>query len=702
MSGEKKLIALLGSCFCLCTLVAQPAQPERLQVFCHENESSVKRLLGALDLDKPGLEKVRLHASSNSSAAACAALLDYFKNKTVLGLTLPAPPTFLSDASAMPEAVALLEDRFTLQGVQAAQKKLPSGGLDWSYMGPRKDKEWAYLLNRHLYFDTLRDAYWKTGDPRFAACFDRHLRDWLSQNPTPFYPSWSTRWGVMGAGCRLKYSWPFAFYGFQQARDFSDETRLLMLAAIPEHAEYVRRFHSWGGNHLLAEMCGLASAAVFWPEFKRSEVWLQTAREIMEREIQAQFYQDGAYKELSNHYHVMCLRYIEQFRSLLSRAESDFSPAAIKKIEAMWDYTAYIMNPLGKGPLNNDADAEANFAAIIDLAQHYGRADWDYIARSGRYENVTGTPPPQLSRYFPWAGQAIMRDGWLPNSLWLFFDMGPMGTAHGHRDKLHIALAAHGRELLVDSGRYSYKRDAWRQYFTSSQGHNVILVNGNSQRLEQPESRAANDGYFISEGGFDFARGDFIRGFENRSQRATHRRAVLNVRGEYWVVADEISAFGKHRLDALWHFHPDATVVNENGTAVSTDMEKGNLRIMPVPAHGWKLSLARGVERPSIQGWWSESYNVKRPATAAVFSSERRAPSCFAWVLLPARGSVEFPSVTHHPSPAGWVYFSVRHGGQADQIAIRLRGDASLKTEDGATFSGELLFSRNGKRLFSR
>ena len=91
----------------------------------------------------------------------------------------------------------------------------------------------------------------------------------------------------------------------------------------------------------------------------------------------------------------------------------------------------------------------------------------------------------------------VMRSGWGKDAHWGFFDAGPHGiSGHQHYDKLHLSVAAHGRPLLVDNGRFTHRQDIWRQYFTGSYGHNVILVNGHGQHegievvVEPPRNHA--------------------------------------------------------------------------------------------------------------------------------------------------------------------------------------------------------------------
>lgn len=119
---------------------------------------------------------------------------------------------------------------------------------------------------------------------------------------------------------------------------------------------------------------------------------------------------------------------------------------------------------------------------------------------------------------------------------------------------------------------------------------------------------------------------------------AYHTRAVLYVRGEYWIVADRVlTAGGPRRLDALWHFHPDCVVkpADEGNLLYTDDAGKGNFGMLAVtaPRGGWGVELVSGRESPAPQGWYSAVFHEKVPATCAEFSATVTGPGTYAWVM---------------------------------------------------------------------
>ncbi len=66
------------------------------------------------------------------------------------------------------------------------------------------------------------------------------------------------------------------------------------------------------------------------------------------------------------------------------------------------------------------------------------------------------------------------------DSSFLFFQGSFHSFAHKHADDLSFILQEKGINLLIDSGKYSYQKDKYREYFLSTRAHNTIEVDGKS------------------------------------------------------------------------------------------------------------------------------------------------------------------------------------------------------------------------------
>lgn len=621
----------------------------------------MRTLIEALDLSHPGMQAVEAALQAGDTVAAGEAMVNYYRNADS-GSWLRNGSADKTASEVSKEAIQLIHDTVSFSGLTAAVRLTKDGGWDWDYRGPEKDDEFGYSLNGQKYLPLLLEAWQKSGEPKYAEKYDQLLKDWVVHHPLPpkgdsiylvlnsgdaldWRDIGEVQWRDLEAGQRLGASWPQTFYGFQQAEAFTPAARLLMLASIPEQTYYLRNYHKQGHNWTTMEMNGLALAGLAFPEFKDAEAWAAYALEVMQKEINRQVYPDGVQTELSTKTQWVALSRFESVAQNFNHAGREVPESYLRRIEEMYNYMAYAMRPDGHQPLNNDSDREDLRPRVLTAAETYDRPDWQWIATNG----AEGVQPEGLATtVFPWAGINVMRNSWDGDAHWAFFDVGPFGTGHQHSDKLHISIAAYGRDLLVDGGRYTHKDyfsfdpSMWRGYFRSTFSHNTILVDGKAQNggptmVDKPLEEGTD---YVTTPEFDYARGTFSSGYNGVEGSVAHSRAVFYVKGKYWVVVDHIDTDGPHKLEALWHYAPHCTVSIEGKEVVSTDEGEGNLRIVPIGATEWNVEMVQGKEEPYKQGWYSADYGKKVPNPTMVYTANIDEPSTFAWVLMPTKGKV--------------------------------------------------------------
>jgi len=674
LQGNEPILHMTG-----CTQKIAPTKPAanydpEIVKLCNDYPDRITKLFDNLNLDYKGMELVKAAVEAKNYPAACTELVDYYSNVNHINQPQITP----SASKIANDAVAdkILKDTFTFQLVEGTVPRLPNGRLDWAYLGPKNEKEWGWFLNRHYHLRGLLKIYQKTSNPAYVKYIDQHVQDWIISNPYPGKSSGTSQWRGLEI-CFRVMNWAEVFYGLQHNKEFTPAARILMLTSIPEHADYLKRFHQLRGNWVASEMRGLATAAIGWPEFKDSQRWYDYSMNQMKLLLTNVLYPDGAEKELTSHYHLVTANELQGLVDLLRQAGKKPPVEFMNGLEKMYNYLAYTIRPDGYSLLNNDSDRLCNRDKLLKAAAEFNRPDWIYIVTNGHQ----GTKPQGLpSVFFNWAGQLIMRNGWNSDAQWAFFDIGPAGLGHYHADKLHISVAAYGRDLLVDGGRYTYAPVNWRGYFNASPSHNVILIDGRGQNfgvtiVDKPTS----DADWKIAPAFDYARGTFDSGFQGISDKITHTRAVMYVRGKYWIVVDHIETAKPHDIQVLWHYNPDCKVKIEGDSVASVDANKGNLRIVPVSAFPWQLKIVKGQTSPEIQGWWSREYNQKEPNPTAIYSARIDKPATFAWVLVPALGKVPAvkAEIVETDSKGVRVRFCL-DGGQPVEVFVPLQGNEPI------------------------
>ena len=602
----------------------------------------MRRMFGAYNLDYPGLEKVKQAVDSNRWVEAGNMLLEYYQTNGHASYLRVSQPTVSN--KTIPEADTTLNDVFFVQHVRGKVPVLPDGHRDWYYKGPNNDREWAWLSNRHTQINHVLTAYYETGNPKYPQYIDLFLRDFIIKSmPYPAEKRSESIWRGLEVAARAKV-WSRIFYGMIDDPNFSPATLILMLSSFPDHAHYNRNFHG-GNNWLTMEISALATVATNFPEYKNSNAWLDYSIGAMTESMTGQVYPDGVQTELTSHYHNVALRNFELFKEICDRAGRQLPEFYNRTLEDMYSYIAHVVRPDGNRILNNDGDRGSDRDLILRGAKTYQKPEWEYIITNGKQ----GSKPVDGPSYFyPWAGHLISRNGFSVDAHWSFFDVGPWGSGHQHNDRMHISISAFGRDLLVDGGRFAYTGEVatkYRPYARGSQSHNVVLIDGKGQApgIRVAEQQVSDALYSITPD-YDYASGEFSD-FKGLKGSASHRRSLLYLRDNYWVVVDRITTDQPRTINVLWHWHPDCLVEKHKKNVVSTSNDRGNLAVVPVGRKKWDIKFIKGQESPEIQGWYSEEYNKYEPNLAAIYSTRIKSDQTFIWLLQPFEQSRISPKV---------------------------------------------------------
>ena len=346
-------------------------------------------------------------------------------------------------------------------------------------------------------------------------------------------------------------------------------------------------------------------------------------------------------------------------------------------IEVLLKRTAYLAcssKPDGSYVWNGDSrrGSALPFVGAV-LAERY-REDWDYVASRGE----RGRPPAQTSFWYPYCGHGIMRSSWQRDANYLQFDVGPIGTIHGHENALAVEIVSHGRSMVEDLGVHSYSAAAedvlMQQFMSWSQGHNTVVVDGKTQvrDVTGPRESAHRLGnVWHSTGVCDYLEGTYREGYATyREERredgvprtvidgavdrsVEHARSVMFVKAgetghEYWIITDFLGGHGSHTFEVLFHLVPTAVVVDrERGTARSADEGEPNIAFISAAPERVELDIAEGRREPSLQGWYAGGGGLGvAPAPCVIYRRSAPAPVTIQTVVVPLQaGETELPSV---------------------------------------------------------
>ena len=577
------------------------------------------------------------------------------------------------------------------------------------------DHKVIWEINRHQHFFILGRAYQVSGGAEYARCFVEHLTSWMDANP----PKTGVNWASSLEVAYRAIAWLWALELFRGAPALTPDVMTRALKYLYIHGRHLERYLSTyfsPNTHLTGEALGLLYLGILLPEFRRADQWRKLGWRILEEELPRQVHGDGVYFEQASYYH----RYtLDIYLHALLLAERNGVAVAAPMRERLWlaaEHLADLTRPDGTMPIIGDDDGgslvlleERAFADVRstlatasvmlarpELAAVAGVATEEVLWLLGpegvaRIEaTLSGAHPSHLSRLFPQGGYAIMRDGWKRGSMHAVIDCGPLGAlncGHAHSDALSIEIAAGGCSILVDPGTYTYTSTlADRDHFRHSAAHNTVTVDGESASVTEGPFSWAHRADATIDAWWTGSRVDRFagshRGFERLSSPAVHRRSVVFMRGEYWMLVDTLLADGAHELTA--HFHAAegsrAETLSAFSARIETSCADGEAGLFfGVAGDGQTLEWG--------EDWVSPSYGSRTRAPYARVTSRGSGRQDLVTLLCPAhRGDAV--DVRQLPADQGRAVlvsrldthdlFLFETGGSARAHGVEMNADAAV------------------------
>lgn len=623
-------------CLFSCSLQAQPVNEEAFTL---------------LNLNHPGLEKVKAFYKEGAKEDAAQALLDYYRNRTgVVNPAIDLEHLTIGKREQQWADEALEHTFYVHDGYQPAFNY--GKDIDWQYW-PVKDNELRWQLHRHKWFTPMGKAYRLSKDEKYAREWAAQYLDWVRKNPLAQvdkeeYELASTG-EVKGIAENVRFAWrPLEtshrlqdqinqFTLFITSPSFTPAFLTEFLVNYHRHALHVLGNYSAEGNHLLFEAQRMLAAGAFFPEFKEASAWRKSGIDILNREIKVQVYSDGGQYELDLHYHLAC---IEIFCKALRMADvngfrNEFPTRYISTIENMIRFYMNVCYPDYTNPCFSDAKKgdpqteQANYREWLKLFPENRQIR--YFATDGR----EGEAPANLSKGFLKSGFFAFRNGWKKDATVMVVKAGPKGEWHCQPDNGTFELWFNGKNLFPDSGSYIYAGGPevmkLRNWFRQTAVHNTLTLD--NKNLETTESVTR---LWQPEGDVQ------VLVTENPSYKdLTHRRSVFFVNQTYFVIVDEATGGATGNVNLHYQLCDGNVTVDAKNLSLSTDFA-GNSQVK-LQCFGPKQTTLKEEE-----GWYSIAYRQRTQRTAVAFDTEKRAGEDvqFITVIYPSKSGKEFPKIT--------------------------------------------------------
>jgi len=526
-----------------------------------------------------------------------------------------------------------------------------SADIEYNELDRPTDVKVPWELSRCQHFTRLGQAYWLTGDERFAAEFVAETIDWIASNPLSHGVNWACAMDV--ALRAVSWIWGFHFFARSDAcRDASFRSRFLR--ALFLHGEFVLRHlekADLNGNHYLCDGVGLVFLGCFFRRSRSARGWLALGRRIVEDEIFEQTTPDGVDFEQATAYHRLVLEAFLTSYELLRQNGEQVPECCAQRLERMCEFVQAYTKPDGRSPLIGDADdGRVQILGTQQIRDHryllshaavlFGRRDFRSSAgrcweetfwllgpdAPRRFRELRAQPPPG-SAAFPDGGFYVLR----APGIHLVVDCAEVGMrgrgGHGHNDILSFELFLNGFNVVTDCGAYLYTASReWRNQFRSTAFHNTLQVDDEElNRFVEPDAlwQLHDDARPVRA---SFHRGDRVDCFRGGHSGYTRLAApVSHTRGFFVdkelprvLVHDRVDGSGDHVL--VWRFHVDPAVTPEvEGHDVRLSRDGRTVWLLPEDT---AATFSLSVE----PGWVSPSYGVKVPTAVLVWRTAVAGP----------------------------------------------------------------------------
>jgi len=544
------------------------------------------------------------------------------------------------------------EHKFIKTGFPPEWYKDPITGIrldsnkHWSEISDdgKVDIKFIWEASRFSMVYTLVRAYASTRDEKFAEAFWELIQSWAESNPPNTGPNWMDG---QEAALRLM-AWTFGFYAFMDSPATTPERIAQSTIMVAAHAERIYKNIDYAisthSNHTISEAFGLWLVGLLFSELKYTEKYFALGRKLLEQEAAAQIFPDGSYSMYSLNYHRFILQIYFYAIRLGDLNGSPFSESLKSRVAKSIDYLYQLIDPeTGQMPVYGSNDGAlvlplnncnfTDYRPLLQLGSYLTRETrffesgaWDeplYWLYGSQALHAKVESPPQISQSYADGGISVLR-GWQSKAIIRCTDFR---SRPSHADQLHVDLWWRGKNIACDAGTYLYSGEGiWRNGLAHSAVHNTVVVDHQDQMKMVSRFTWTN-----------WSRGKVLKHGENLWQGehdgykpVTHKRTVMALDGDRWLVVDHLEGRQIHHYTLHWLLNDFPYEKQENSILLSIDSMKYKIQVGLVEGKP-TFSVVRG-DPNSTRGWRSRYYGDKELAISAML--ETRQPRVCFWTFF--------------------------------------------------------------------
>ncbi|MBE7432309.1 MAG: alginate lyase family protein [Anaerolineales bacterium] len=517
------------------------------------------------------------------------------------------------------------------------------------------DIKFIWEPNRFAFVYTLVRAYAATQDETYSQAFWQLIQDWADHNP----PNTGANWKDGQEIALGLMAWTFGFYAFIH----SPSTTNLQISQFTQYlASQTERIYknigyaiSTRSNHTISEAFGLWMVGLLFPELKEAKNYFTLGKRLLEEEATKQIFSDGSYSMYSLNYHRFILHLCLYAIRLAELNNIQFSNSLYSSISSSIQYLSHLIDPAtgqmpvyGSNdgalvlPLNNcdftDYRPLLQLGSVITTGQPmFEPGDWDedVFWICGEQSTVKSAKDAKKNKgflrdlselggkSFSDGGTYILRN----TDSRAIIRCTDFTSRPSHADQLHMDLWMGSHNIAVDAGTYLYSGEGiWRNGLARTSAHNTVTVDGKDQMTLVSRFTWTN-----------WAKGKVLKQSEKLWQGehdgykpVRHKRTVMALEGDRWLVTDDLSAKGPHHYTLHWLLNDVPFTQNKNSLHLKYEASTYKIQTGLLNGEG-KFSILR-ADPNSTRGWRSRYYGQKEPAISLLFEADQ--PTVRFWTFF--------------------------------------------------------------------
>ena len=490
----------------------------------------------------------------------------------------------------------------------------------------------------HAFLMARAAAFSPSDAPRLSAALFHQIEDFRCANPFGMGVHWTSSQEIAIRFCALLFaSSVFSNLGQPVGRISSVIVAELLDGAVhlERHIDYARK--SVYNNHLLSEALGLYIAGSVLPDVPEASRWRELGSTILAEQAGLQVRQDGGYIQNSHNYHrfAMQIYLLGWAWEVKHRRPPERWRAAM---ERSLDFLLAHQN-LSDGRLPNYGANDGSLPLVLSTCDYsdfrptlqalslatrgeriYPAGPWDEEAAwllGPQVLDMPLRPVRSKSISFSCSGYHVLRGFAL--GTFAAFRCGTVVDRFSQIDMLHLDIWWRGHNVLVDPGSYLYNGpEEWHNHFLGTASHNSVQLDGHDQMLHFRKFKClywtrARLLRFEDNADWALCEGEHY-GYQRHPGRCVHRRSVLFLKNDLWVVVDRVEGSGTHRIRLHWLAGDFPYRIGPGGQpSLQLDTPDGPFYLAVFNAAGKPLSgdVVAGQSDPP-RGWLSRYYGTKR------------------------------------------------------------------------------------------